>query len=80
LVQGTTRSGLLFGGFFSAYQCIKYGIRIGFKDPGDVQEVAMATPLSLSVFYFQPIYRPAMPYAVMLIGMDCFSLYMRKTS
>lgn len=80
LLQGTTRSGLLFAVFFSSYQCCKYGTRILLSDPGDVTEIGLAAPISLGMFYSQPQYRPAMPYAFMLVGMDCFSTYMRKTS
>lgn len=80
LIQGTTRSGLLFGLFFSSYQMLKYGIRITFNDPGDITEIVGASTLSITPLYYYPIYRPALPYSFMLIGMDCFSLYMRKTS
>jgi hypothetical protein len=80
LVQGTTRSGILFATFFSCYQSIKYGSRILLNCPGDVVEISIATPISLSLLYSQPLYRPATSYACMLIGMDCFSIYMRRTS
>ena len=80
IVQGTTRTGLLFGTFFGGYQCMKYFVRIYGTDPGDVTEIAVATPLALSALYYKPTYRPAVRYGYMLIGMDCFSTYMRRTS
>jgi hypothetical protein len=76
LLEGTTRSGLLFGAFFSGFHCIKYGIRVA-ADPGFVYEAIGAGALSLGALVARPATRPSLPYAAMLIGMDCFSIYMK---
>mmetsp|Transcript_3813 Transcript_3813/g.5592 ORF Transcript_3813/g.5592 Transcript_3813/m.5592 type:complete len:215 (-) Transcript_3813:27-671(-) len=77
LLQGTTRAGLTFGGFFSGYQTCRYGIRV-IADPGDWYEMLIAAPISLGVMFSRPKLRPSVPYAGMLIGMDAFSAYMRQ--
>ena len=77
LMEGTTRSGLVFGGFFSGFHCLKYGIRIA-SDPGPVYEAIGASAVSLSALAVKPAMRPNIPYAAMLIGMDCFSIYMNS--
>lgn len=78
LVQGTSRSGMLFGVFFSGFHCLKYGIRVA-ADPGTVYEAIGASVVSLGVLVAKPTTRASIPYAAMLIGMDCFSIYMKDT-
>lgn len=78
LMEGTTRSGMVFGAFFSGFHCLKYGIRIA-SDPGHVYEAIGASAISLSALAYKPAMRPNIPYAAMLIGMDCFSLYMNSS-
>lgn len=77
LLEGTTRSGLIFGAFFSGFQTVKYAIRV-VADPGLVAEAAGATAVSLGALMVKPATRPSIPYAAMLIGMDCFSIYMKQ--
>jgi hypothetical protein len=45
-----------------------------------VVEMAGAALLSTSALFYKPAWRPSMPYAVMLIAMDCLHVYMRKTT
>ncbi len=77
LMQGTTRSGIIFGAFFSGFHCLKYGIRVA-ADPGLVYEAVGASVISLGALVAKPATRPSIPYAAMLIGMDCFSIYMKE--
>lgn len=77
IMEGTTRSATIFGGFFGGFHCIKYGIRVAF-DPGDFQEVALASAISMGGLMSKPNFRPAVPYATMLIFMDSFHLVMRE--
>jgi len=77
LIEGTSRSGIIFGAFFSGFHCLKYGIRIA-TDPGLVYEAIGASVLSLGALAAKPATRPSLPYAAMLIGMDCFSIYMKE--
>ena len=77
LIEGTSRSGILFGAFFSGFHCLKYGIRVA-ADPGVVYEAIGASVVSLGVLVAKPATRPSLPYAAMLIGMDCFSIYMKE--
>mmetsp|Transcript_25817 Transcript_25817/g.60785 ORF Transcript_25817/g.60785 Transcript_25817/m.60785 type:complete len:209 (+) Transcript_25817:152-778(+) len=77
LMQGTTRSATIFGAFFGGFHCIKYGIRVAL-DPGDFQEVGLATAISMGGLMSKPNFRPAVPYATMLIMMDSFHLVMRE--
>jgi hypothetical protein len=79
LLQGTTRSGMLFGGFFGGYHAIKYGVRC-LADPGDVGEVAVASVVSMAAMTVKPATRPSIPYAGMLIAMDTFNIYMRDNT
>lgn len=77
LIEGTSRSGILFGAFFSGFHCLKYGIRVA-ADPGVIYEAIGASVVSLGVLVAKPATRPSLPYAAMLIGMDCFSIYMKE--
>jgi hypothetical protein len=76
LMQGTTRSATMFGAFFGGFHCIKYGIRVAL-DPGDYSEVGLAAAVSMGGLMAKPNFRPAVPYASMLIMMDSFHLVMR---
>lgn len=78
LMQGTTRSGVLFGAFFSGFHAIKYGIRIGLDGPGDATEIAVAATASVGgMLALNPAARASLPYASMLVAMDAFHVYMR---
>jgi hypothetical protein len=79
LFQGTTRSSLLFGGFFGGFQALKYGIRVA-ANPGEVSEIVGAGAVSMGALFSQPAYRASVPYCGMLILMDAVQLFMRKTS
>jgi len=76
LMEGTTRSATMFGVFFGGFHCVKYGIRVVF-DPGDYPEMGLAGAISLGGLMCKPNFRPAVPYATMLIFMDSFHLVMR---
>jgi len=76
MIQGTSRSGTLFGLYFSGFQTLKYGIRVA-ADPGWVYEIIGAGALSLGALVVKPATRPSIPYAAMLIAMDTFSIYMK---
>ena len=78
LLEGTTRSATVFGAFFAGFHCVKYGIRVALDDPGDLQEVGLATVVSMGGLLSKPSFRPAVPYASMLIAMDSFNLVMRE--
>ncbi|KAL3927062.1 MAG: hypothetical protein SGARI_005423, partial [Bacillariaceae sp.] len=77
MMEGTTRSATLFGVFFGGFHCVKYGVRVAL-DPGDYSEIFMAGGISLGALMSQPKFRPAMPYASMLILMDSVHLIMRQ--
>jgi hypothetical protein len=77
MVEGTTRSATLFGVFFSGFHVVKYGIRVAL-DPGEYSEIALAGGISLGALMSKPSFRPAMPYASMLIVMDSIHLVMRQ--
>lgn len=77
MMEGTTRSATLFGVFFSGFHVVKYGIRVAL-DPGEYSEIAMAGGISLGALLSKPSFRPAMPYASMLIVMDSVHLIMRQ--
>mmetsp|Transcript_18932 Transcript_18932/g.44844 ORF Transcript_18932/g.44844 Transcript_18932/m.44844 type:complete len:229 (-) Transcript_18932:11-697(-) len=79
LMQGATRSGLMFGGIFGGFQSLKYGVRC-LADPGDVGEIAVASAVSLGAMAIKPVTRPSIPYAGMLIAMDAFNIYMRDST
>ena len=76
LMQGTTRTGMIFGGFFSGFHALKYGIRVA-ADPGQVAEIVGAGTFSMGALLAKPSTRAHIPYAGMLIAMDSFSLYMK---
>lgn len=77
LMQGTTRSASIFGAFFGGFHCVKYGVRVAL-DPGEYAEIALATAISMGGLVSRPNFRPAVPYASMLIMMDSFHLVMRQ--
>ena len=79
LIQGATRSGLMFGGIFGGFQSLKYGVRC-LADPGDIGEIAIASAISLGAMTVKPVTRPSIPYAGMLIAMDAFNIYMRDST
>lgn len=79
LLQGTTRSGLLFGGVFGVFHSLKYGVRC-LADPGDVAEITVASAVTLGAMSLKPVTRPSIPYAGMLILMDAFNIYMRDST
>mmetsp|Transcript_2056 Transcript_2056/g.3643 ORF Transcript_2056/g.3643 Transcript_2056/m.3643 type:complete len:191 (-) Transcript_2056:4-576(-) len=76
MMEGTTRSATLFGVFFSGFHVVKYGLRVTV-DPGDYSEIGLAGAISLGALMSKPNFRPAMPYASMLIIMDSVHLLMR---
>ncbi len=77
LMEGTTRSATIFGAFFGGFHCVKYGVRVAF-DPGDYAEIGLAAAISMGGLVSRPNFRPAVPYASMLIMMDSFHLVMRQ--
>jgi len=77
LLQGTTRSGLVFGSFFGGFHAIKYGTKVAI-DPGEVSEIVVAAAISMAGLGYKPSTRSSMPYGAMLIVMDCVSSYMRE--
>ena len=77
LMEGTTRSATIFGAFFGGFHCVKYGIRVAF-DPGEYSEIAGAALISMGGLVSKPNFRPAVPYATMLIFMDSFHIVMRQ--
>jgi len=77
MMEGTTRSATLFGVFFSGFHTVKYGIRV-VLDPGEYSEIVLAGGISLGALISKPSFRPAMPYASMLILMDSIHLVMRQ--
>jgi hypothetical protein len=77
LMQGTTRSAALFGGFFGGFHVMKYGIQVAV-DPGEVGEIVGAAALSLGALMYKPAYRPSLPYAAMLIAMDSVQMFMKS--
>ena len=79
LIQGATRSGLMFGGIFGGFQSLKYGVRC-LADPGDIGEIAIASAISLGAMTVKPVTRPSIPYAGMLIAMDAFNIYIRDST
>lgn len=75
--QGTYRSGMFFGAFFGAFHTVKYGVRV-LVDPGDVGEIGAASVLALGGVFARREWRASLPYAVMLVGMDSFHIFMRE--
>lgn len=77
ILQGTTRSAALFGGFFGGFQIVKYGLRVT-ADPGEVAETAVAGVVSLGALMYRPAFRASLPYATMLVVMDGVQIFMRR--
>eukprot|EP00584_Thalassiosira_punctigera_P018339 CAMPEP_0172547792 /NCGR_PEP_ID=MMETSP1067-20121228/17246_1 /TAXON_ID=265564 ORGANISM="Thalassiosira punctigera, Strain Tpunct2005C2" /NCGR_SAMPLE_ID=MMETSP1067 /ASSEMBLY_ACC=CAM_ASM_000444 /LENGTH=239 /DNA_ID=CAMNT_0013334933 /DNA_START=96 /DNA_END=815 /DNA_ORIENTATION=- len=75
--QGTYRSGMFFGAFFGAFHTIKYTTRV-LADPGDAGEIGLGSVAALGVLMARREWRVSMPYAVMLVGMDGFHVFMRE--
>lgn len=77
LMQGTTRSGAVFGVFFGGFHILKYGLRVT-ADPGEAGEIVVAGAASMGALMAKPQYRPFMPYGSMLIIMDVAHIVMRE--
>ena len=77
IMQGTSRSAALFGAFFGGFHILRYGIRVA-ADPGEWGEIGIAGAASLGALVSQPKLRPSLPYASMLIFMDCVHIVMRQ--
>eukprot|EP00934_Nitzschia_sp_Nitz4_P002669 Nitzschia sp. Nitz4//scaffold193_size40683//12359//12940//NITZ4_007497-RA/size40683-processed-gene-0.11-mRNA-1//1//CDS//3329540273//2659//frame0 len=77
ILQGSTRSAALFGGFFAGFQILRYGVRVA-ADPGEWPEIAVAGVVSMGALMSQPAFRPSMPYASMLIIMDGVHIIMKQ--
>jgi hypothetical protein len=75
--QGTYRSGMFFGAFFSVFHTAKYATRI-LVDPGDAGEIGVGSLAALGGVMAKREWRVSMPYAVMLVGMDAFHVFMRE--
>jgi len=78
LIDGTTRSGTLFGAFFAGFHSIKYGIRTALNDPGAPTEIIGASVLSLGAMSIKSSTRSSLPYAFTLVAMDSLSLYLKE--
>eukprot|EP00527_Entomoneis_sp_CCMP2396_P009159 CAMPEP_0198137894 /NCGR_PEP_ID=MMETSP1443-20131203/1334_1 /TAXON_ID=186043 /ORGANISM="Entomoneis sp., Strain CCMP2396" /LENGTH=204 /DNA_ID=CAMNT_0043799463 /DNA_START=80 /DNA_END=694 /DNA_ORIENTATION=- len=79
IFQGTSRNGTLFGIFFGGFHVFKYGLRVASNDQlGPYAEIAIAGPISLAILSYKPTWRAAVPYGVMLIGMDGINHAMRR--
>lgn len=77
IFQGTGRSSAVFGIFFAGFHSLRYGIRVAC-DPGVVLEMVGSGALSIGALFSRPQFRPFIPYAGILIGMDAFSTYMKE--
>ena len=77
LMEGTSRSAAMFGVFFGGFHVLRYGIRVA-SDPGEWAEIGLAGAVSIGTLMSQPALRPSMPYASMLIFMDCVHIVMRR--
>lgn len=75
--QGTYRSGMFFGAFFSVFHTVKYATRV-LVDPGNVGEIGVGSLAALGGVMAKREWRVSMPYAVMLVGMDAFHVFMRE--
>mmetsp|Transcript_50892 Transcript_50892/g.99567 ORF Transcript_50892/g.99567 Transcript_50892/m.99567 type:complete len:221 (+) Transcript_50892:147-809(+) len=78
LVDGSVRTGSVFGGFFGGYHVMKYGVRT-VLDPGQFTEIALSGAGSLGVVMYKPNLRMYFPYAGMLVLMDAFQTATRDT-
>ena len=78
ILQGVTRNATLFGMFFGGFHVMKYGLRVTSNDKlGTYSEIAIAGPIALAVLSYKPAWRAAMPYGVMLVGMDAVNHAMK---
>ncbi|CAB9505487.1 expressed unknown protein [Seminavis robusta] len=77
LMQGTTRSGSVFGAFFGGFHVVKYGLRTTL-DPGEAGEIVISGAVSMGALMSKPAFRPFMPYGSMLIIMDIAHIVMRE--
>lgn len=77
ITQGTSRSAALFGAFFGGFHILRYGIRVA-ADPGEWGEIGIAGAASIGALVSQPKLRPSLPYASMLVFMDCVHIVMRQ--
>mmetsp|Transcript_13727 Transcript_13727/g.21201 ORF Transcript_13727/g.21201 Transcript_13727/m.21201 type:complete len:243 (-) Transcript_13727:567-1295(-) len=75
--QGTYRSGMFFGGFFGLFHTVKYATRV-LVDPGDAGEICAGSLAALGGVMAKREWRVSMPYAVMLVAMDSFHVFMRE--
>ena len=78
LARGSTSSGMTFGAAFGLFHVLKYGTRVVIDEPGNVIEIATASVLTVGGAAFRTATRGSVPYLMMLIGMDSFSIYMRE--
>ena len=74
--QGTYRSGMFFGAFFGVFHTAKYATRV-LVDPGDAGEICAGSLAALGGVMAKREWRVSMPYAVMLVAMDSFHVFMR---
>ena len=74
--QGTYRSGAFFGAFFGVFHTAKYATRV-LVDPGDAGEICAGSLAALGGVMAKREWRVSMPYAVMLVAMDSFHVFMR---
>ena len=77
LMQGTSRSGAVFGVFFGGFHVLKYGLRVT-ADPGEAAEIVIGGAVSMGALMAKPQFRPFMPYGSMLIVMDVAHIVMRE--
>ncbi|KAL7528275.1 hypothetical protein ACHAWF_002503 [Thalassiosira exigua] len=75
--QGTYRSGMFFGAYFGGFHTVKYAARV-LADPGDAGEIALGSAVALGGLMARREWRASLPYAVMLVGMDAFHIFMRE--
>ena len=76
IFQGSYRSGMFFGVFFSAFHTAKYGVRV-LVDPGDFGEIGVGSLVTLGGVFAKREWRASLPYAVMMVGMDSFHVIMK---
>jgi len=78
LARGSTSSGITFGAAFGLFHVLKYGTRVVIDEPGNVIEIATASVLTVGGAALRTATRGSVPYLMMLIGMDSYSIYMRE--
>ena len=76
--QGTYKSGMFFGAFFGVFHTAKYATRV-LVDPGDAGEICAGSLAALGGVMAKREWRVSMPYAVMLVAMDSFHVFMRES-